>query len=78
MGTDINDEGQVAAPVAGAYGVVNAVSLYRERGRETFAEALAERPGRPDERLYTCRSDYKLKQLRRRQLHACRSSGGGS
>jgi len=36
MGADINDEGQVAAAVAGAYGVVNAVSLYRERGRETF------------------------------------------
>jgi NADH dehydrogenase len=36
MGADINDEGQVAAAVAGAYGAVNAVSLYRERGRETF------------------------------------------
>jgi uncharacterized protein YbjT (DUF2867 family) len=33
---DISDEGQVAAAVAGVYGVVNAVSLYRERGRETF------------------------------------------
>ena len=33
---DINDEGAVAAAVAGAYGVVNAVSLYRERGTETF------------------------------------------
>ena len=33
---DINDEAAVAAAVAGAYGVVNAVSLYRERGTETF------------------------------------------
>jgi len=36
VGADINDEDQVAAAVAGAYGVVNAISLYRERGRETF------------------------------------------
>ena len=33
---DINDEAAVAAAVAGAYGVVNAVSLYLERGTETF------------------------------------------
>jgi len=33
---DINDEGAVAAAVNGAYGVVNAVSLYVERGSETF------------------------------------------
>ena len=33
---DINDEDAVAAAVAGAYGVVNAVSLYLERGTETF------------------------------------------
>ena len=33
---DINDEAAVAAAVDGAYGVVNAVSLYRERGTETF------------------------------------------
>ena len=36
MTADINDEAAVAATVAGAYGVVNAVSLYRERGSETF------------------------------------------
>src|SRR5258706_11181547 len=36
IGADINDEGQVAAAIAGSYGVVNAISLYRERGRETF------------------------------------------
>jgi uncharacterized protein YbjT (DUF2867 family) len=33
---DINNEDAVAAAVAGAYGVVNAVSLYVERGAETF------------------------------------------
>ena len=33
---DIRDEGAVDAAIAGAYGVVNAVSLYRERGTETF------------------------------------------
>jgi NADH dehydrogenase len=36
MRVDINDEDAVAAAVAGAYGVVNAVSLYLERGTETF------------------------------------------
>ena len=33
---DIRDKGAVDAAIAGAYGVVNAVSLYRERGTETF------------------------------------------
>src|SRR6266700_2481284 len=33
---DIHDEQSVADALAGAYGVVNAVSLYLERGRETF------------------------------------------
>ena len=33
---DIRDEGAVDAAIAGAYGVVNTVSLYRERGTETF------------------------------------------
>ncbi|MCC8962645.1 complex I NDUFA9 subunit family protein [Bradyrhizobium sp. Pear76] len=33
---DIHDEQSVADALAGAYGVVNAVSLYRERGPETF------------------------------------------
>jgi uncharacterized protein YbjT (DUF2867 family) len=34
---DVHDEASVAAVLAGAYGVVNAVSLYVERGgRETF------------------------------------------
>ena len=33
---DIQDEDAVEAAVAGAYGVVNALSLYVERGTETF------------------------------------------
>ncbi|NEV00300.1 NAD(P)H-binding protein [Bradyrhizobium uaiense] len=33
---DIHDTRSVADALAGAYGVVNAVSLYRERGPETF------------------------------------------
>src|SRR5205823_2949405 len=33
---DIHDDRSVADALAGAYGVVNAVSLYVERGRETF------------------------------------------
>src|SRR4029077_5797678 len=33
---NIHDEGSVADALAGAYGVVNAVSLYVEHGQETF------------------------------------------
>jgi uncharacterized protein YbjT (DUF2867 family) len=33
---DVHDERSVADALAGAYGAVNAVSLYVERGRETF------------------------------------------
>jgi uncharacterized protein YbjT (DUF2867 family) len=33
---DIRDERSVADALAGAYGVINAVSLYLERGQETF------------------------------------------
>src|SRR5262245_12429024 len=36
VGADIHDEQSVAGALAGAYGVVNAVSLYVEHGRETF------------------------------------------
>ena len=50
---DINDEDAIAVAVTGAYGVVNAVSLYLERGTETFhavhveaAERLARRAQR--------------------------------
>ena len=33
---DVNDDGSVARAVAGAWAVVNAVSLYAERGKCTF------------------------------------------
>src|SRR5499433_785424 len=33
---DVNDDGSVASAVAGAWAVVNAVSLYVERGKDTF------------------------------------------
>jgi uncharacterized protein YbjT (DUF2867 family) len=36
VAADVHDERSVAAALAGAYGVVNAVSLYVEHGRETF------------------------------------------
>jgi uncharacterized protein YbjT (DUF2867 family) len=36
IAADIHDDRSVAEALAGAYGVVNAVSLYVERGRETF------------------------------------------
>src|SRR6202165_3357271 len=36
VGTNIHDERSVAEALAGAYGVVNAVSLYVEHGGETF------------------------------------------
>jgi uncharacterized protein YbjT (DUF2867 family) len=40
--TNIHDERSVADPLAGAYGVVNAVSLYVEHGQETFHSAHVE------------------------------------
>src|SRR3979409_455704 len=36
VGANIHDERSVADALAGAYGVVNAVSLYVEHGQETF------------------------------------------
>jgi uncharacterized protein YbjT (DUF2867 family) len=36
VAVDVHDEGSVADAVSGAYGVVNAVSLYVEHGQETF------------------------------------------
>src|SRR5437660_4203905 len=36
IGANIHDERSVADALAGAYGAVNAVSLYLERGQETF------------------------------------------
>jgi hypothetical protein len=41
---DIHDETTVAAALLGAYGAVNAVSLYVERGRETFDAVHVEQP----------------------------------
>jgi len=43
---DINDESSVAAAVAGASGVINAVSLYVERGRDTFQSVHVEAAAR--------------------------------
>jgi len=43
---DIHDEHSVAAAVAGTFGVVNAVSLYVERGTETFHAVHVEAAGR--------------------------------
>ena len=43
---DVNDEDAVATAVAGAYGVVNAVSLYVERGTETFHSVHVDAAGR--------------------------------
>jgi NADH dehydrogenase len=36
VAADIHEERSIASAVAGAFGVVNAVSLYVERGKETF------------------------------------------
>lgn len=43
---DIHDERSVAGAVAGAHGVVNAVSLYVEHGRETFQSVHVDGAGR--------------------------------
>jgi uncharacterized protein YbjT (DUF2867 family) len=43
---DIHDECAVASAVAGAYGAVNAVSLYVEHGSETFQSVHVEAAGR--------------------------------
>ena len=42
VGANIHDERSVAEALAGAYGVVNAVSLYVEHGQETFQSAHVE------------------------------------
>jgi NADH dehydrogenase len=46
VAADVNDEAAVAAAVAGCYGVVNAVSLYVERGGQTFESVHVEAAGR--------------------------------
>lgn len=43
---DIHDDASVARAIAGAYGVVNAVSLYVERGNETFQSVHVEAAAR--------------------------------
>jgi uncharacterized protein YbjT (DUF2867 family) len=43
---DVGDEGSVMTAVAGAFGVVNAVSLYVERGNQTFRSVHVEAPAR--------------------------------
>ena len=43
---DVSDDASVAAAVAGAFAVVNAVSLYVERGRETFRSVHVEAAAR--------------------------------
>jgi uncharacterized protein YbjT (DUF2867 family) len=43
---DINDESSVAAAAAGAFAVVNAVSLYIEHGRDTFQSVHVEAAAR--------------------------------
>src|ERR1700730_8130858 len=42
VGANIHDERSVEDALAGAYGVVNAVSLYVEHGQETFQSAHVE------------------------------------
>ena len=42
VGADIHDKRSVADALSGAYGVVNAVSLYVERGQETFQSVHVE------------------------------------
>jgi NADH dehydrogenase len=43
---DINDDGSILAATRGAYAVVNAVSLYVERGKDTFRSVHVEAAGR--------------------------------
>jgi uncharacterized protein YbjT (DUF2867 family) len=46
VGADINDENSTAAALAGAFAVVNSVSLYVERRNETFRSVHVEAAGR--------------------------------
>lgn len=43
---DINDDGSILAAIRGAFAVVNAVSLYVERGKDTFRSVHVEAAGR--------------------------------
>jgi uncharacterized protein YbjT (DUF2867 family) len=42
IAADVHDEGSLAEAISGAWGVVNAVSLYVERGKATFAAVHVE------------------------------------
>ena len=42
IAADVHDEGSVAEAISGAWGVVNAVSLYVEHGKATFASVHVE------------------------------------
>ena len=44
--TDVGDDGSVMTALAGAFGVVNAVSLYVERGNQTFRSVHVEAAAR--------------------------------
>ena len=46
VAADVRDEGAVATALAGAYGAVNAVSLYVEHGRDTFPAVHVEAAAR--------------------------------
>ena len=43
---DVNDDGSVVGAVAGAYAVINAVSLYAEHGHRTFESVHVEAAAR--------------------------------
>src|ERR1035437_10293570 len=55
VGANIQDERSVADALAGAYGVVNAVSLYVEHGEETFHSAHVEAAQRVAGSSTSCR-----------------------
>jgi uncharacterized protein YbjT (DUF2867 family) len=52
VGANIHDERSVADALAGAYGVVNAVSLYVEHGQETFHSVHVESAQRVADRAH--------------------------
>src|SRR5215217_5918781 len=55
VGANIHDERSVADALAGAYGVVNAVSLYVEHGQETFHSVHVESAQRGSGSSTPCR-----------------------
>jgi uncharacterized protein YbjT (DUF2867 family) len=80
LGANIHDERSVADALAGAYGAVNAVSLYLERGQETFHSVHVEsaqrvaaqaQPGRSR----TACSHFRYRSRRTASFKLRRSSG---